>query len=160
MAFQAVSKEPVTASDSTPAEVAALLDGNPKTSWSRSGNPWVQFYLGEKPVIIESVTLGYCRNTQSRRQYYFDFEVSDDGYHWRKVSSPEWEPDNLGKGHVMGRLLAPGKGNDAGDRETFAFPKGTRARLLRVSLHGCRMGQGNGSANANAYWMMEVGTRQ
>ena len=157
--FESVSKEPVSASDSGPEDVAALADGNPRTSWSRSGNPWVQFYLGDKPVAVESVTMGYCRNTQSRRQYYFDFEVSDDGYHWRKVSSSEWTPDNLGKGHVMGKVLSPGKGNDAGDQETFVFPAGIKARLLRVSLHGCRMGQGSGSTNANAYWKMEVKTR-
>ena len=60
---------------------------------------------------------------------------------------------------VMLSYSLPGKGNDAGDQETFIFPAGIKARLLRVSLHGCRMGQGSGSTNANAYWKMEVKTR-
>ncbi|MBQ3083170.1 MAG: hypothetical protein IJC47_04445, partial [Alistipes sp.] len=105
-----ISKEPLSGSGSAK-QLANLIDNNPTTSWSSPGTPYVQFYLGEQPIEIESVSLGYCRNTQSRRQYYFDFEVSDDGYNWHTISASEWQKDNLGKGHVMGMQLMPGVGN-------------------------------------------------
>ena len=158
--FQPVPKERISGTDSTPKDLEALLDKDPKTSWSRPGTPVVQFYLGDKPVEIESVTLGYSRNTQSRRQYYFSFEVSDDGRRWTPVRSEGWTPDNLGKGHQMGAQVAPGPGNKASDQETFRFPAGVKGRLLRISMYGCRMGQGSGTANANAYWMADVKTRE
>ena len=156
--FQPVPKDRISGTDSTPQALEALLDKDPKTTWSRSGTPFVQFYLGDKPAGIESVTLGYSRNTQSRRQYYFSFEVSDDGYHWATVRSDEWMPDNLGKGHLMGMQVAPGSGNEQSDQEIFHFPAGVKGRLLRISMYGCRMGQGSGTANANAYWMIDVKT--
>ena len=157
--FLPVSKERISGTNSTPEELQALTDGNSKTTWSRPGTPYVQFYLGDKAVPIESVTLGYSRNTQSRRQYYFSFEVSDDGRHWTPVRSDEWTPDNLGKGHLMGIQVAPGPGNKASDQESFRFPAGVKGRLLRISMYGCRMGQGSGTANANAYWMIAVKTQ-
>ena len=116
----------------------------------------MQFYLGDEPVEIASVALGYCRNTQSRRQYYFDFEISNDGYTWTKIMHPEWQKDNLGRGHVMGMQLMPGVGNVRTDYETFRFPKGVKARLLRVQMHGARFGRGSGTTNANSYWAIEV----
>ena len=152
-----ISKEPVSG-DGSREQLRNLTDGDPHTQWSQGGSPHVQFYLGDKPVTIRQVSLGYCRNTQSRRQYYFDFEISDDGYHWTKVTSDAWTPDNLGRGHVMGMQLTPGVGNSPTDYETFVFPAGTRARLLRVSMYGARFGRGSGTTNANAYWAIDVET--
>lgn len=154
-----VSKEPVSG-DGSAEELRNLTDRDPQTQWSHPGTPRIQFYLGESPVGIEAVSMGYCRNTQSRRQYYFEFEVSDDGYHWTPVRSDAWQPDNLGRGHVMGMQLQPGVGNNPSDYETFLFPRGTRARLLRISMYGARFGRGSGTANANAYWAIDVRTRQ
>ncbi|MBR5850651.1 MAG: TIM barrel protein [Alistipes sp.] len=153
--FHHVSKEPISASEGS-TRLKNLTDGDPATSWSGSGSPYVQFYLGDEPVEIASVSLGYCRNTQSRRQYYFDFEISNDGYTWTKISHPEWQKDNLGRGHVMGMQLMPGVGNARTDYETFRFPKGVQARLLRVQMHGARFGRGSGTTNANSYWAIEV----
>ncbi len=146
--------------DGSAKQLGNLLDGNPETSWSQSGSPCVQFYLGDEPVIVEQVSLGYCRNTQSRRQYYFDFEISDDGYTWRAVSAPEWQRDNLGRGHIMGMQLMPGVGNSRNDCETFVFPRGIRARLLRIRMYGARFGRGSGTTNANAYWAIDVRTQK
>lgn len=154
-----VSKEPVSG-DGSARQLLNLTDGDPATSWSHSGSPCVQFYLGDEPVLIEQVSLGYCRNTQSRRQYYFDFEVSDDGYRWTKVSDAGWQADNLGRGHIMGMQLMPGVGNSKGDYETFVFPRNTRARLLRVRMFGARFGRGSGTTNANSYWAIDVETRK
>ena len=150
-----VSKAPIS-SDAGDSQLGNLVDRNVGTSWSRSGSPYVQFYLGDSPVGIKSVSLGYCRNTQSRRQYYFDFYVSDDGYTWEKVSREEWRKDNLGNGHVMGQLVSPGVGNSESDYETFVFPEGVCARLLRVCMYGTRMGQGSSSTTANAYWSIDI----
>ena len=152
-----ISKEPVSG-DGSREQLRNLTDGDPHTQWSQGGSPHVQFYLGDEPVTIRQVSLGYCRNTQSRRQYYFDFEISDDGYHWTKVTSDAWTPDNLGRGHVMGMQLTPGVGNSPTDYETFVFPAGMRARLLRVSMYGARFGRGSGTTNANAYWAIDVET--
>lgn len=152
-----ISKEPVSG-DGSREQLRNLTDGDPHTQWSQGGSPHVQFYLGDEPVTIRQVSLGYCRNTQSRRQYYFDFEISDDGYHWTKVTSDDWTPDNLGRGHIMGMQLTPGVGNSPTDYETFVFPAGTRARLLRVSMYGARFGRGSGTTNANAYWAIDVET--
>lgn len=156
--FSEVSKEAISCSDGN-SQIANLTDGNAHTSWSRSGSPYVQFYLGDTPAAIESVSLGYCRNTQSRRQYYFDFEVSDDGYNWTKVENPQWTPDNLGRGHIMGMQLMPGVGNNPDDYETFRFPEGIKARLLRVRMYGARFGRGSGTTNANSYWSVNVKTK-
>lgn len=156
--YNEVSKAPVSCNDGS-SQVGNLTDGDARTSWSRSGSPYVQFYFGDTPAEIVSVSLGYCRNTQSRRQYYFDFEVSDDGYNWTKVKNPQWMPDNLGRGHVMGMQLMPGVGNNPDDYETFRFPTGVRGRLLRVRMYGARFGRGNGTTNANAYWAIDVETR-
>lgn len=152
-----ISKEPVSG-DGSREQLRNLTDGDPHTQWSQGGSPHVQFYLGDEPVTIRQVSLGYCRNTQSRRQYYFDFEISDDGYHWTKVTSDDWRPDNLGRGHIMGMQLTPGVGNSPTDYETFVFPAGTRARLLRVSMYGARFGRGSGTTNANVYWAIDVET--
>ncbi len=152
-----VSKEPVS-SDAGNSQLGNLTDGDVTTSWSRSGSPYVQFYLGDTPVTVKSVALGYCRNTQSRRQYYFDFYVSNDGYTWTKVSRDNWQQDNLGNGHVMGQLVSPGVGNSETDYEKFEFPAGVEARLLRVCMYGSRMGQGSSSTSANAYWCIDVET--
>ncbi len=111
---------------------------------------------GAEGTSVEQVSLGYCRNTQSRRQYYFDFEISDDGYTWRAVSAPEWQRDNLGRGHIMSMQLMPGVGNSRNDCETFVFPRGIRARLLRIRMYGARFGRGSGTTNANAYWAIDV----
>lgn len=154
-----VSKEPISG-DGSARQLRNLTDGDPTTSWSHSGSPHVQFYLGDEPVVIEQVSLGYCRNTQSRRQYYFDFEISDDGYNWTQVSDAGWQADNLGRGHIMGMQLMPGVGNSPGDYETFVFPRNTRARLLRIRMHGARFGRGSGTTNANSYWAIDVGTRK
>lgn len=154
-----ISKEPVSG-DGSPEQLLNLTDGNPKTQWSRPGSPCVQFYLGDRPVGIEQVSLGYCRNTQSRRQYYFDFEISDDGYNWTKVTDAGWQTDNLGRGHIMGMQLMPGVGNNPKDYETFVFPRGIRARLLRISMYGARFGRGSGTTNANAYWAVDVRTAE
>lgn len=155
--FGFISKSPVS-SDAGEEKLENLVDRDVRTSWSRSGSPYVQFYLGDAPVTVKSVSLGYCRNTQSRRQYYFDFYVSDDGYSWTKVRKEDWPEDNLGNGHIMGRLVSPGVGNSEDDYETFVFPDGVRARLLRVCMYGTRMGQGSSSTTANAYWSIDVET--
>lgn len=155
--YDFVSKERISG-DGSAKQLGNLLDGNPKTSWSQSGSPCVQFYLGDRPVRIAQVSLGYCRNTQSRRQYYFDFEVSDNGYDWTKVSHDGWQPDNLGRGHVMGMQLMPGVGNSRSDYETFVFPPNVRARLLRIRMYGARFGRGSGTTNANSYWAVDVVT--
>ena len=136
-----------------------LTDGNYKTLWSQSGSPYVQFYLGDTPVEIEKVSLGYGRNTQIRRQYYFDFEISNDGYTWKKVKNSSWQSDNLGRGHIMGMQVMPGVGSSKSDYETFIFPKNIKARLLRIQMFGARNGQGVGSTNANAYWAINVDTK-
>lgn len=154
-----ISKEPVSG-DGSREQLQHLTDGDPHTQWSQSGSPHVQFYLGDKPVEIREVSLGYCRNTQSRRQYYFDFEISNDGYHWTRVENEAWRGDNLGRGHLMGMQLTPGVGNSASDYETFVFPAGTRARLLRISMFGARFGRGSGTTNANAYWAIDVKTAE
>ncbi len=155
--FGKVSKDAIF-SDAGSGGLANLTDNDVRTSWSRSGSPYVQFYLGDSPVTVKSVSLGYCRNTQSRRQYYFDFYVSDNGYDWTKIAGDGWREDNLGKGHVMGQLVSPGAGNSEEDYETFVFPEGVRARLLRVCMYGTRMGQGSSSTTANAYWSIDVET--
>lgn len=154
-----VSKEYISG-DGSARQLQNLLDSNPETSWSQSGSPCIQFYLGDEPVIVEQVSLGYCRNTQSRRQYYFDFEISDDGYTWTAVSAPEWQCDNLGRGHIMGMQLMPGVGNNKNDYETFVFPQGIRARLLRIRMYGARFGRGSGTTNANSYWAIDVRTQK
>lgn len=154
-----ISKEPLSG-DGSREQLQHLTDGDPHTQWSQSGSPHVQFYLGDKPVEIREVSLGYCRNTQSRRQYYFDFEISNDGYHWTRVENEAWRGDNLGRGHLMGMQLTPGVGNSASDYETFVFPAGTRARLLRISMFGARFGRGSGTTNANAYWAIDVKTAE
>ena len=118
----------------------------------------MQFYLGDVPVEIKEVSLGYCRNTQSRRQYYFDFEISDDGYNWQRVMSDVWQEDNLGRGHLMGMELMPGTGNSSDDYETFVFPSGVKGRILRIRMYGARFGRGSGTTNANAYWAIDVKT--
>ena len=153
--YHYVSKAPISGVGREE-ELAHLTDKNPQTSWSHPGTPYVQFYLGDKPVEIASVGLGYCRNTQSRRQYYFDFEISNDGYNWTKVSHPDWTLDNLGHNHLMGMQLMPGVGNNPNDYETFTFPKGVKARLLRVQMYGARFGRGSGTTNANSYWSIQV----
>lgn len=153
--YSYVSKERICASGSEK-QVSNLTDGDPATSWSQPGSPCVQFYLGDQPQRIEQVSLGYCRNTQSRRQYYFDFEISDDGYNWTRVVNPAWQTDNLGRGHLMGMQLMPGVGNSRSDHETFVFPANTRARLLRINMYGARFGRGSGTTNANAYWAIDV----
>lgn len=150
-----ISKSPISSSGST-GQLNNLLDGNAATMWSSSGSPWVQFYLGDSPAQIEQVSLGYGRDTQIRRQYYFDFEVSDDGYNWTKVTSSSWQQDNLGRGHLMGMVVMPGVGNDQADYETFIFPAGIQARLLRISMYGARNGQSTGSTNSNKYWAIDV----
>ena len=150
-----ISKAPVSSSGSAN-QLSNLSDGNEKTLWSQSGTPWVQFYLGDKPVEIEKVSLGYGRDTQNRRQYYFDFEISNDGYNWTKVKNNNWQKDNLGNGHIMGMQITPGVGNNKSDYETFLFPKGTKARLLRVCMYGARNGQGTGTTNSNKYWALDV----
>ena len=154
-----VSKEYISG-DGSARQLQNLTDGNPETSWSQSGSPCVQFYLGDEPVVIEQVSLGYCRNTQSRRQYYFDFEISDDGYTWTRVNDADWQTDNLGRGHLMGMQLMPGVGNSKDDCETFVFPRGTRARLLRIRMYGARFGRGSGTTNANSYWAIDVRTQK
>lgn len=156
--YEFVSKEPVSSSTGG-GKLSNILDGSTKTSWSVPGTPYVQFYLGESPVEIKSISFGYCRNTQSRRQYYFDFEVSDDGYEWKKIECAQWQKDNLGNGHIMGLLLQPGKGNSKDDYETFEFPKGVKARLVRIRMFGARNGQGSSSANANSYWAIDLETK-
>lgn len=156
--YEFVSKEPVSSSIGG-GKLSNILDGSTKTSWSAPGTPYIQFYLGDSPVEIERISLGYCRNTQSRRQYYFDFEVSDDGYEWKKIERAEWQKDNLGNGHVMGMLLQPGKGNSKGDYETFEFPQGVKARILRIRMFGARNGQGSSSANTNSYWAIDLETK-
>jgi hypothetical protein len=150
-----VSKERITSSHGNK-QLDKLTDGSTKTLWSQAGSPYVQFYLGDAPVEIEKVSFGYGRNTQIRRQYYFDFEISDDGYTWKKVENPAWQADNLKRGHVMGMLVQPGVGSKKSDYETFVFPKGIKARLLRIQMYGCRNGQGSGSSSANAYWAIDV----
>lgn len=155
--YDFVSKEPISGSGSAQ-QLRNLTDGNPKTSWSQSGSPCVQFYLSDEPVVIEQVSLGYCRNTQSRRQYYFDFEISDDGYEWKPVTADEWQTDNLGRGHIMSMQLMPGVGNNPSDYETFVFPRNVRARLLRIRMYGARFGRGSGTTNANSYWAIDVKT--
>ncbi len=154
-----VSKERISG-DGSARQLLNLTDGDPATSWSQSGSPCIQFYLGDGPVVIEDVSLGYCRNTQSRRQYYFDFEISDDGYHWTRVDNAAWQADNLGRGHIMGMQLMPGVGNSKDDYETFVFPRGTQARLLRIRMYGARFGRGAGTTNANSYWAIDVRTRK
>jgi len=104
--------------------------------------------------------LGYGRNTQIRRQYYFNFEVSNDGYNWTKVANSNWQADNLGRGNIMGMVVMPGVGNDKSDYETFVFPQGISARLLRVNMFGARNGQGTGSTNSNQYWAVDVVTNK
>lgn len=153
-----ISKERVSSSNSDK-QIDKLVDGSSKTLWSQSGSPYVQFYLGDTPKEIEKVSLGYGRNTQIRRQYYFDFEISNDGYTWEKVKNSDWQEDNLKRGHIMGMLVQPGVGSKKSDYETFIFPKGVKARLLRIQMYGCRNGQGSGSANANAYWAIDVVTK-
>lgn len=153
--YHIVSRAPISGSGNE-RQLAHLTDGDPKTSWSASGSPYVQFYLGDTPQPIREVSLGYCRNTQSRRQYYFDFEISNDGYNWTKVENKNWETDNLGRGHIMGMQLNPGVGNTESDYETFTFPAGIKARLLRVCMYGARFGRGSGTTNANAYWAIDV----
>ena len=153
-----ISKERISSSSSDK-QIKNLIDGSSKTLWSQSGSPYVQFYLGDTPKEIEKVSFGYGRNTQIRRQYYFDFEISNDGYKWEKVKSPDWQEDNLKRGHIMGMLVQPGVGSKKSDYETFIFPKGIKARLLRIQMYGCRNGQGSGSANANAYWAIDVVTK-
>ncbi len=134
-----------------------LIDDDHKTSWSSSGTPWVQFYLGDKPASINSVSLGYSRDTQIRRSYYFDFEISNDGYNWTKVIDDSWRRDNLGNGHIMGMEVLPGAGGDSiTDYETFIFPEGISARLMRVSMFGARSGTGTGTSNVNKYWAIDV----
>lgn len=156
--FATVSKEYIS-SDRGNYGLERLLDNDYKSSWSGSGTPYVQFYLGKKPVEIESVSLGYVRNTQSRRQYYFEFEISDDGYEWKRIDPLKYEPDNLGKGHIMGMQLLPGAGSNPEDYETFVFEKETKARLFRIRMFGARLGRGKGTTNANSYWSIDLKTR-
>lgn len=153
-----VSKDRISSSGSSQ-QLDKLIDGNSKTLWSQSGSPFVQFYLGDSPVEIEKVSLGYGRNTQIRRQYYFDFEISNDGYTWEKVENSSWQSDNLNRGHIMGMQVMPGVGSSKSDYETFTFPKGVKARLLRIQMYGARNGQGVGSTNANTYWAIDVVTK-
>ncbi|MCR8630956.1 leucine-rich repeat protein [Paenibacillus radicis (ex Xue et al. 2023)] len=148
---------PVTSSAGV-STVNNLIDGITSTSWSSSGTPWVQFYLGDKPAFIDSVSLGYSRDTQIRRSYYFDFLVSNDGYTWTKVMASNWQQDNLGNGHIMGKEVMPGSdGDSASDYETFTFPANISGRLLRVAMYGARAGTGTGTSNANKYWAIDVG---
>ena len=154
-----VSKEPVSSSGGT-GQLSNLLDGSEKTSWAQSGTPWIQFYVGDKPVEIQEVSLGYGRDTQNRRQYYFDFEISNDGYNWTTVKNNNWQKDNLGNGRIMSMQVAPGVGNSRSDYETFVFPKGTKARLLRVNMYGARNGQSTGTTNTNRYWAIDVKVAQ
>jgi hypothetical protein len=56
----------------------------------------------------------------------------------------------------MGMQLMPGVGNNLKDYETFIFPKGVKARVLRVKMYGARFGRGSGTTNANAYWAIDV----
>ena len=156
--FATISKEYIS-SDKGNSGLERLLDKDHESSWSGSGTPWIQFYLGDKPVVIESVSLGYVRNTQSRRQYYFEFEISDDGYTWERIDPLTYEQDNLGKGHIMGMQLMPGPGNNPDDYETFVFEKGTKARLFRIRMFGARFGRGKGTTNANSYWSIDLKTR-
>lgn len=156
--FATISKEYIS-SDKGNSGLERLLDKDHKSSWSGSGTPYIQFYLGEKPVAIEAISLGYVRNTQSRRQYYFEFEVSDDGYEWKRINPLTYEPDNLGKGHIMGMQLLPGPGNNPDDYETFMFAKGIKARLFRIRMFGARFGRGKGTTNANSYWSIDLKTR-
>lgn len=158
IAYGFVSKEKISSNGSSK-QLDKLTDGNYKTLWSQSGSPYVQFYLGDTPVEIEKVSLGYGRNTQIRRQYYFDFEISNDGYTWKKVKNSSWQSDNLGRGHIMGMQVMPGVGSSKSDYETFIFPKNIKARLLRIQMFGARNGQGVGSTNANAYWAIDVDTK-
>ena len=158
MKFATISKEYIS-SDKGNSGLERLLDKDHKSSWSGSGTPYIQFYLGEKPVAIEAISLGYVRNTQSRRQYYFEFEVSDDGYEWKRINPLTYEPDNLGKGHIMGMQLLPGPGNNPDDYETFIFAKGIKARLFRIRMFGARFGRGKGTTNANSYWSIDLKTR-
>ena len=156
--FNVVSKEPIS-SPWNKSSLKNLTDGSEKTSWSQSETPYVQFYLGDTPREIEGISLGYCRNTQSRYQYYFEFEVSDDGYNWTKIDKEDWQHDNLGNGHLMGMQLIPGPGNSRSDQEYFSFPDGTKARLVRVRMYGARFGKGKGTKNTNSYWSIEVKTK-
>ncbi|NOV03691.1 immunoglobulin-like domain-containing protein [Paenibacillus planticolens] len=148
---------PVTSSAGG-SNVNNLVDGLLSTSWSASGTPWVQFYLGDKPAFINSVSLGYSRDTQIRRSYYFEFQVSNDGYTWTKVMANNWQQDNLGNGHIMGKEVLPGPdGDSAADYETFTFPADISGRLLRVAMFGARSGTGTGTSNSNKYWAIDVG---
>ncbi|WP_187274027.1 S-layer homology domain-containing protein [Paenibacillus sp. N3.4] len=153
-----INKSVYITSSTGGSSVNNLLDGSTTTSWSSSGTPWVQFYLGDKPVFIDSVSLGYSRDTQVRRSYYFDLLISNDGYNWTKVTASNWQQDNLGNGHIMGKEVMPGSdGDSASDYETFIFPPNISARLVRVAMYGARAGSGTGTTNTNKYWAINVG---
>ena len=59
----------------------------------------------------------------------------------------------------MGMEVIPGAGGDSvSDYETFIFPEGITARLLRVTMFGARSGTGTGTSNVNKYWAIDVDT--
>jgi hypothetical protein len=136
-----------------------LIDGDKDTSWYATGSEgvWVRFYLGDTPKLINSVSIGFDKDTQNRRQYYFDIEVSLDGINWTKLSNPAWQLDNLGNGHIMSHQVMPGTESSLDDVETFTFAEPVQARLLRINGYGSRIGTGTGTSNANRYFSVEIG---
>ncbi|MFD0677850.1 MULTISPECIES: discoidin domain-containing protein [unclassified Paenibacillus] len=150
--------ETITASNGS-SSVINLIDSNKDTSWSASSNGgvWVRFYLGDTPKIINSVSIGFNKDTQNRRQYYFDIETSMDGINWTKQSNPAWQLDNLGNGHIMSHQVLPGTESSLADVETFLLGAPVQARLVRITGYGTRIGTGTGTATANSYFSMELG---
>lgn len=157
--YEIIPKNQIVTASNGSSSVLNLIDGNKNTGWSAStnGGVWVRFYLGDTPNMINSVTIGFNKDTINRRQYYFDIEVSNDGVQWTKLSNPAWQLDNLGNGHIMSHQVLPGPESSLDDVETFMFAAPVEARLVRITGYGSRNGTGNGTANANSYFSMDIG---
>ncbi|MEV6811298.1 discoidin domain-containing protein [Micromonospora sp. NPDC051296] len=139
--------------------VANLLDGNKDTVWdvSSSTGASARFYLGDSPRMVDRVSIGFAKNTQSRRQYYFDIDVSVDGVTWHRVLNPTWQLDNLGHGHIMSHQVLPGAETSLEDVEEFLFEASVEARLVRITGYGSRDGTGTGTSTSNRYFSVEIG---
>ncbi len=148
----------VTASNGT-GTVGNLIDGSKDTVWdvSSSTGAWARFYLGDTPKAVDRVTIGFAKNTQSRRQYYFDIDVSMDGVTWHRVINPKWQLDNLGHGHVMSHQVLPGTETSLDDVEEFLFEAPVEARLVRITGYGSRDGTGTGTSTSNRYFSVDIG---
>lgn len=92
-----------------------VLDGNPDTRWSASGEKeWIAFDLGR---LRQLPGLSIAWYSGDKRQTAFEISVSEDGEAWRGAF----------KGQSGGKSV---------DLETYAFGKEEAARYVRVTCFG------------------------